>query len=317
MTHPYSAPQLRPTIFPPATERSRATKAAVGSLALIVLFLLFLANGCSKTYTPEIKHFPVRGMVLDADFLKQEVVLKQDDVPGFMPAMTMTYTLASAALAEKLRPGDQISAQIAVDPKNSSHYWIENVVITSEADRKNVPARVPAHPLHFGDRPPDVRFVDQDQKIFHLSDLRGKAVLLTFVYTRCPLPNYCPRITSQFVLIHQALKERPALYQKTHLLTISLDPAYDRPNVMRRYGMAYGNRTPEDFSQWTFASTSPADLKDLATAFGLGYYTYGNQISHSLCTILLDKKGRVVQVWEGNTWQWDDVLRTMETAATS
>lgn len=157
--------------------------------------------------------------------------------------------------------------------------------------------------------------VDQDAHTFHLRDYKGKAVLLTFIYTRCPMPTFCPLVSSNFSRIHDALKQNAELYEHAQLVSISLDPRYDTPLVMKKYGLAYVDGVENDLKVWSFASTSPDDLKTLASAFGLEYFVDGNQITHSMSTVLLAKDGRVAQVWKGTDWKWEDVLRAPKGAA--
>lgn len=278
----------------------------------VLLAVLAMIIGCKEA--PATKHYAIRGKVLGKSLATQEITLDAGDVPGFMPAMTMAYKLPNAAVLEEVQPGDRIAAQVAVDAKDSGHFWIEDVVITDEAARNEPPARLPPHELLPGEAIPDVAMVDQDDHTFHLRDYKGKAVLLTFIYTRCPMPTFCPLISSHFSSIHDALKKDPAAYAHTQLVSITLDPRYDTPAVMKKYGLAYVDGSAADLKAWTFASTSPDDLKRLASAFGLEYFNDGNQISHTLSTILLAKDGRVAQVWKGNDWKWQDLLAATETA---
>ena len=283
-------------------------------MSFICLVGLALLVGCKKSSTTA-KHYPVRGKVMSKSVATQEITLRHGDVPGFMAAMTMDYSLPNAAVLEDLQPGDQIAAQIAVDPADASHYWLEDVVVTAEALRKGPPARNPPHELVAGEPIPDVPLVDQDGHAFHLHDYKGKAVLLTFIYTRCPMPTFCPLITSHFSRIHNSLKQDATLYKQAQLVSISLDPQYDTPPVMKKYGLAYLDGTEDDLKSWTFASTSPDDMKTLASAFGLEYFADGNQISHSMSTVLIAKDGRVADVWKGTDWKWEGVFAATKAAA--
>ena len=274
--------------------------------------MLFL-SGCK--HTPQSKHYPISGKVLGKSILTQEITLDGSDVPGFMAAMTMAYKLPDVAALEEIQPGDRISAQIAIDPANPSHFWLESVVITAEVLRNAPSVHLTPHELLTGEAVPDVDMVDQDNRTFHLRDDKGKAVLITFIYTRCPMPDFCPRISSNFSHIHDALKQNPSLYGHTQLVSITLDPIYDTPAVMRKYGLAYLDGSVDDLRSWTFASTSTGDLQALASAFGLEYFADGNQINHSMSTVLLSKDGRVAQVWKGNDWRWEDILTATEYAA--
>ena len=201
------------------------------SLAL-ALILLLAALACSHRKT-----YPLQGEVRGKDLATNEVTVNHGDIPGFMPAMTMPYKVKNTAMLQELQPGDRIAAEVVVS-QDGNDYWLENIRITDESGRGKVqPAEL--HMLMPGEKVPDVPLVNQDGQTIHLKDFSGKAVLVTFIYTRCPVPTFCPRLSSQFARIHNELKTTPNDYSKTHLLTISFDPKYDTPAVLRKYGLAY------------------------------------------------------------------------------
>ena len=144
-----------------------------------------------------------------------------------------------------------------------------------------------------------------------LDDFKGKAVLLTFIYTRCPLPTFCPRLSSQFAKIHEDLAKTPEVYGKTHLLTVSFDPKYDTAPVLRRYGLAYLDNDASGFSHWDFASAAPGDLRKFADAFGLVYFEQDNQIAHSMDIVLISPQGTIAKYWstDWTTKELEDALR--------
>ena len=199
-----------------------------------------------------------------------EITVNHEDIPGFMSAMTMPYRVKDPSVVQEVEPGDVIAAEVVV-PNNGNNYWLEDVRITDESGRKTAEALAPPRPLQPGARVPDLPLVNQDGKTIRLNDFKGKAVLLTFVYTRCPMPNFCPRLSSQFAKINEDLAKTREVCGKTHLLTISFDPKYDTAPVLRRYGLAYLDNDASGFSHWEFASASPGDLRTLAAAFGLVY----------------------------------------------
>ena len=165
-----------------------------------------------------------------------------------------------------------------------------------------------------GERAPEFTLVNQDGRKIHLSDFAGKALLVTFIYTRCPMPNFCPRLSSQFARIHNELKKNPGDYGKTQLLTISFDPKYDTPAVLRKYGLAYLDGDESGFSHWDFASTNPADLRRLAQAFGLEYEGEDNQISHNMIIVLIGPDGKVAKFWSTD-WTWTELMENLQLAA--
>jgi protein SCO1/2 len=164
-----------------------------------------------------------------------------------------------------------------------------------------------------GEQVPNVALVNQDGRTIHLSDFAGKALLVTFIYTRCPMPNFCPRLSSQFAKIHDELKKNPGDYAKTHLLTISFDPKYDNPAVLRKYGLAYLDDDASGFAHWDFASTNPTDLAHLAQAFGLQYEEEDNQISHNMSIVLIAPDGKVARFWSTD-WTWTELMESLQQA---
>jgi protein SCO1/2 len=229
-----------------------------------------------------------------------------------MPAMTMPYKVKNTAMLQELQPGDKIAAEVVVS-KDGNDHWLEDVRITDESRRGKVKP-VESHMLMPGEKVPEVPLVDQDGQTIHLKDFSGKAVLVTFIYTRCPVPTFCPRLSSQFARIHNALKTTPNDYSKTHLLTISFDPKYDTPAVLRKYGLAYLEGDASGFSQWDFASTKEADMRRLAQAFGLDYQEQDNQISHTMNIALIAPDGTLVKSWS-TEWTSDELFKALRQAA--
>jgi len=276
------------------------------SLAL-ALILLLAAFACSHRKT-----YPLQGEVRGKDLTTSEVTVNHGDIPGFMPAMMMPYKVKNTAMLQELQPGDKIAAEIVVS-KDGNDYWLEDVRITDESRRGKVkPAE--SHMLMPGEEVPDVPLVNQDGQTIHLKDFSGNAVLVTFIYTRCPVPTFCPRLSSQFARIHNELKATPNDYSKTHLLTISFDPKYDTPVVLRKYGLAYLEGDASGFSQWDFASTKEADMRRLAQAFGLDYQEQDNQISHTMNIALIAPDGTLVKFWS-TEWTSDELLKALRQAA--
>jgi len=276
------------------------------------MLLLAVSVGCNRT-----RKYPLQGEVVGKNAVTSEITVKHGDIPGFMPAMAMPYRVKDPAVVQELQPGDKIAAEVVIG-KDPSDYWLEDVRITDESAR--VPAKPPAAPrmLMPGDRVPDVArvniaLINQDGRTIHLSDFAGKALLVTFIYTRCPMPDFCPRLSSQFARIHDELKKNPGDYSKTHLLTISFDPKYDTPAVLRKYGLAYLEGDASGFSHWDFASTNPADLRRLAQAFGLQYEEKDNQISHNMSIVLIAPDGKVAKFWSTD-WTWTELMESMQKA---
>jgi protein SCO1/2 len=275
--------------------------------AFALLFLIAAFGGCR----PSQKNYALRGRVVAKN--ADQLTVNQEDIPGFMPAMTMPYPVKDTEALEKIQPGDAITANLVVNKDKS--YWLDKVVLlgslgrgsestaanTTEVEEENSSSII-------GASLPEVPLVNQDGKTIHLSNFKGKTVLVTFIYTRCPFPTFCPLLSSEFASIQRELSKSPELYQKTHLLSISLDPANDTPPVMRKYGLSYLHNDSAGFAHWDFVSTKPEDLQTLAAAFGLTYYAKDNLITHSTRTVLVAANGTVANMWDGSEWRQPELI---------
>lgn len=289
--------------------------------ALFVLIFVAFLPGCRKSSGPAATSsaahatFQIRGKVVSTD--AAHVTLEGEAVPGFMDAMTMPYKLKDPIVATELHPGDRITATILADKDGSdfANVRLDNVVIVSQARPDYVPA-VQYHVPKTGDTVPDFKLRNQDDRMIHLGQFKGKALLLTFIYTRCPFADFCVRMSRNFAEVDKALAADPALYQQTHLLSISFDPAYDTPKVLRSYGGAYtGLYTKEKFLHWDFAAPTEKELPALTQYFDVGITGSGKTLSHSLSTVLIGKDGKVVAWYPSNEWKPADVVAQMKQAA--
>jgi protein SCO1/2 len=280
-----------------------ACESSAAALALLVAlpWMLTACHGSSK-------HYLLQGQVLGKRDSAQQLTVTHGAIPGFMAAMTMPYAVKDPRGFREVQPGDLITADLVVAGEND--YWLERLSIKSAAGRGSV-SSVPAHVLMPGERVPDVRLTNQDGRTIRLSGFRGKAVLITFIYTRCPFPTFCPLVSSKFATIHKAMAKVPAEYEATHLISISLDPAYDTPPIMRTYGLNYLANDPKGFEHWDFVSTTPDDLNAVATAFGLEYFPQANLVPHSMNTILLATDGTVSRYWPGTDWNTSEVISAL------
>ena len=277
-------------------------------------------EGCrSKTVAaPAGKQHPIRGKVVSVDRTRNEIVLEHGAIPGFMEAMTMSYPVADPAAISELHAGDAISATLTMeeDAAGPKNLRLKDIVIVGEAN-PNLKPTVQYHLPAPGEAVPDFKLLNQSNKAIDLKQYRGKVVVMTFIYTRCPLADYCPRMSHNFAQIDKALAADKALYAKTHLLSVSFDPTYDTPKVLKSYGAAYtGNYVNETFQHWEFASPSVAELPKMEQYFDVGV-TPGESgtLQHSLSTVVIGKDGKVVAFWPTNDWAVDDVIAKIKAAA--
>jgi protein SCO1/2 len=228
------------------------------------------------------------------------LTVAHQSIPGYMGAMTMSFVVKDQWAFKVLKPGQSISATLVME---AGHSWLQGLVVTEEGKPGNDSLAPPGSartPL--GQEVPDFTLVNQDGKRIHLHRYRGKALLLTFIYTRCPLPDYCPLMSKNFAQIAEQVRRDPKLSASTHLLSISIDPEFDTPSVLRAYGRNYAGNLPP-FGQWEFATGTPEEVRKIAEFFGLRYWADRGQIVHSLVTALIDAGGKVMQIYRGNDWQ--------------
>ena len=274
---------------------------------ILVAVLLLAFISCTRSNE---KRFDLKGKVVAVEPEKHLVTVAHEEIKDYMPGMTMPFTLPNEYYLRNLAAGDEISATLVVD---GSHSWLEDVVITRESADPS--ATTGYSEAKEGDEVPSYQLVNQDGKEIKLQDYRGKALLLTFIYTRCPLPEYCTLMSNNFAKIDHELEKQPDVYQKTHLLSITIDPEYDKPSVLRSYGAAHTERyQDETFSHWEFATGTPDQIKGVAQYFGLRYFSESDQIVHGLRTVIISPSGKVVKVFRGNEWKVEEVLKALQDA---
>ena len=278
------------------------------ALAFVCLLIILCAVSCNHPAPakPAERH-PLKGKIVSVDKPGGLINVDADAIPGFMGAMVMPYKVKPESQLDQLAVDDVIEAEVVLQ---DDKYWLENIRVTQHATG---PAPKPTAALHIpvtGDLVPDFEFTNQNGKRISLKQYRGQALLLTFIYTRCPFADFCPRISSQFSEINRQLEKDPALYRKTHLLSISFDPVHDTPKVLRLYGFScFGSEQPSLFHHWEFAAPPAAQLPKLANYFALSYEPDGGLITHSLSTALIGPDGRVFKWYHGSDWQPADLIK--------
>jgi protein SCO1/2 len=193
---------------------------------------------------------------------------------------------------------------------------LSDIVIVAQARPDYKPAMQYHLPMP-GDVVPNFTLLNQSGKRIDLKQFRGRVLAMTFIYTRCPLSDYCPRMSHNFAEIDKALEADPKLYKATHLLSVSFDPGYDTPKVLKSYGEAYtGRYTQETFGHWDFAAPSAAELPKMEEAFSVGVTPGQNgTLQHSLSTLVIGRDGKVVAFYPTNDWTPAEVLAKMKAAA--
>jgi protein SCO1 len=276
---------------------------------ILILFAVlcgFVAAACQSA--PE-KHYAIQAEVISSNPEREMITVKHGDIPGLMPAMTMSYMVANPKEIEKLGPGDKITADLVV---SESKGRLEKIVLVSKSDGKPSPGSSQRSPEK-GESVPDFAFVTQDGNPIHISDYRGKALLVSFIYTRCPLADFCPRMNENFRQIQSVLRENPDSLKKVAFLTISFDPAHDTPAVLKHYAVIYNHPDKAGIPfNWQFAVPNAKDLPEIAYFFGLVYQPKDAQIVHSLSTTLIAPDGKIENFYSGNDWTPAEVVVAMQ-----
>jgi protein SCO1/2 len=286
------------------------------TLALgLLLVALCLASACRREAPASgDKRYAVTGRVVEVEAASRSVTLAHEEIPGFMPAMTMPFVVLErdAALLQAMAPGDSLQGVLVVA---DSRYWLEELVIVKPAvPLPGAPPLASPREPQPGDPVPDVELVDQDGQALRLASYRGQALALTFVFTRCPMPDFCPFLMSGFARVHETLAADAALARQTALLTVSFDVVYDTPAVLRAYGLPF-QRTKPPFTHWRLASGSLAEVRRLGAALGLDFHEEERSFAHNLRTAVIGKDGRLRRLFRGNDWKAQELRAELEAAA--
>lgn len=272
------------------------------------LSLALLASACGGGSSPDRKEYTLQGQVLSVALERKEAIIRHEEIPGFMSAMTMPYSVLEAKEYENLKAGDLITATLIVEPTKAYLQQVKKVgeAPLAVADGGAAPAASGFELIKTGAPVPDQTFVNQDGKPVTLSSLRGDAVIVTFIYTSCPMPNFCPLMDQQFAKMQAKLKENNNLL-RAHLLSVSFDPQIDTPPVLKAHAGTLG----ADPRLWSFVTGDRDEIDKWASGFGVSISRATNDprdITHNLRTALLDRQGNLVQVYTGNEWTPEQVL---------
>jgi len=276
---------------------------------LVVLAAILVLAGCSRD-----RRYELEGQVLAVDPERQEVTVKHGDIKGFMPGMTMAFKVGDARELQPRRPGELIKATLVV-ADSTGH--LEDIVRTGEAPLPTPePGMPPAGWLQPGAPVADAEFVDQTGRARRLSEWRDQTIAVTFVYTRCPLPDFCPLMDRYFAAVQRSLSEDPRLTGRVHLLSVSFDPAYDTPDVLA----AHAKKAGAEAATWTWLTGELKAIDAFAAQFGVSIIRDDRplqEITHSLRTVVLDRSGKVVKIYNGNDWKPEELLATLRAADAS
>jgi protein SCO1 len=271
--------------------------------------------------------FEVKGVVKELKPNGKTAAIAHEEIPNYMDAMTMDFDVKNKRELEGLKPGDSIAFRMVVTKDDG---WIENVrklppaaptnasqVITinntNETNAVTFRRSPIVEPLNIGEVVPDYKFTNQFGQPMSLAQFKGQAVGLTFIFTRCPFPTFCPRMSQNLQKAQNALKNKADAPKNWSLISLTIDPAWDTPERLRRYAEPYNI----DTNHWQFVVSDLWTLDGLGDSLGLTFYrtTPTALPEHNLRTVVFDARGRLQKVFVGNEWTIDEFVEEMVKAA--
>lgn len=265
------------------------------------------------TAVTNLHTYQVKGVIKKLPADGKTVVIQHEEIPDYMSAMTMPFPVKDTNVLRGLQPGDAVSFRLCVTDEEG---WIDRISRVASA----APAGKAAEPvapattvaaLNPGDLLPDFTFTNELGQTIRFSQFRGSALAFTFIFTRCPFPEFCPRMCKQFQATSQKLAAMANAPTNWHLLTISFDPEHDTPAVLKAYAERYGY----DPARWSFATTSAEDIARLAPLCDLMVRRDGASYMHNLRTVVVDADGRVRRIFTNNEWAADELANEIVQAA--
>ncbi|MBK8465160.1 MAG: SCO family protein [Chloracidobacterium sp.] len=283
------------------------------------LLLLFTAckNGVDSNQTSaNAKRYQLKGKVISVDRTAKRAKIEHEKIEGFMEAMTMDFPIHADWIWNDLTPGSEVRAELVVDNAAKDPYYLENVGIIAAPNPDQPPVPLNENFAQVGKEVPDFSLTNQDGKSISPRDFRGKALAITFIYAKCPIPDYCIRMSTHFSDVANQVAANPDLKDKIRLLSISFDPANDTPEKLRSYGIGYlGNDPKAKFDVWQLAVGKDAEVRKIADFFGMRYEVDQSdkaQINHNLRTVVIGPDGKVTKMLPGNEWSSGQLLKELE-----
>jgi protein SCO1/2 len=262
---------------------------------------------------PAVETYEAHGIVRQIAPDRRSVTIQHDAIPGYMSAMTMDFSVKATNVLNGIAPNDLINFQLVVSDDDS---WIENVryVAHLAATATNGMAQTHAVPpdLRPGDLLPDHELTTETGAKIHFSDFRGRVLAFTFFFTRCPLPNYCPRMSQDFAETRKLLLAMPGAPTNWQFLSISFDPEFDQPAVLSAYANSFREDNPD---RWLYAVASADTLAALAPKLDLMVRHEDGGITHNLRTVVLGPDGKIARQFDGNKWTPRQLADAMLSAA--
>ncbi len=290
--------------------------------SLLILLAAVLLAGCGDkpattsapakpTTNAAPKTFEVRGVIRDVPAGGQTLVVRHEEIPGYMPKMTMELNVRDTNEVLNLQTDDEITFRLVA---TEDTHWIENIRRVGHTNSTATPPPVTPHlvrELKPGDDFPDAELLNEFGKTTRFSELRGQAVAFSLFFTRCPLPDFCPLMNKNFSQARGLLLADKSLGTNWTFVSVSFDSEFDSPAMLAGYARSYRGDDPR---HWLFASASTETLATLAPQIDFMFSRDGGGFSHNLRTVVLDAQGRVQHVFNGNKWSHEELVEEMKRA---
>jgi protein SCO1/2 len=290
---------------------------------VLAVALALLACACSRTEPtaavakstpPAEPRYPLRGEVISVDVARHVLVVKHEEIKDYMPAMTMEFDVSSGDAAVA-KPGQRIRAEMI--PSKTANFRLEKiwpddkvatdtVAAVANSLRQDTHNRGKEAYREVGEPIPDFALYDQEGRVVQSGRFRGKQIMLNFIYSRCPVATMCPASTAKMM---QAQKSaRDAGIKNLELVSISLEPSYDTPGVLKDYATVRGI----DTTNFSFLTGPQNAIDDLLTQFGVIAEFKGGVVQHSLATLLIGENGKIVHRVDGSSWDPTEFVARMK-----
>jgi protein SCO1 len=283
-----------------------------------VLLLLALLLACLPAVAAAAMRYPVTGLILSIDQPHRSFTASCTEIPGYMKAMVLPIPVLDVKALTGLKPGMFVDFTLVVEKDRS---WAENVHVHEYENLAQEPLLVrrlqmlarldktnpPAPLLAVGEPVPDFTLTDQTGQRVSLSRFRGKVMGVTFIYTSCPLPDYCFRLSNNFGRIQKRFAGQ--MGRDLVLLSISFDPVHDQPEVLAKYAGTW----KADPNSWHFLTGTPDEVKAVCRRFGLNFWSDEGALAHSLHTLVIDRQGKLAANFEGNQFSSEQLGDFVET----
>ncbi|MDQ4121983.1 MAG: SCO family protein [Acidobacteriota bacterium] len=287
-------------------------------LLLFVSLSILTISACQRAEqksaaSSEAKRYPLTGKVVSVDQANKKAKIDHEEIKGYMPAMKMDFPIKQEWVLREVKPGNKISGDMVVE--SNGEYFLENVAI-SASPLDNVDSGEPlkeAPTDKVGKEIVNFRLKNQDGKAITAADFRGRILVLTFIFTTCPDPEFCPLMSLNMSDLEKMIRQNAELKDRVRLLSISFDPQKDTPEVLRKYGVGYlGNPEKPSFDIWQLATGSQQEVEEVTNFFNLKTIKEGERLAHNLRTALVAPNGKIVKLYPGNDWRPADVFKEIQ-----